>query len=105
MNDSYSELSIILSKWLLGVAVYGYEQAQHGGGKQYRWGDRVITQRTAVRLRLVNVGASSLARGTGQLGYMYDKQCGGIYMFEGLSVMVPPGSGGATTQWGSCPVF
>ena len=49
-------------RFQLGVAVYGYEQAQHGGGKQYRWGDRVVTQRTAVRLRLVNVGASSLAR-------------------------------------------
>ena len=63
-------------RFQLGVAVYGYEQAQHGGGKQYRWGDRVISQRTAVRLRLVNVGASSLARRTGQLGYPVCLVCG-----------------------------
>jgi hypothetical protein len=25
-------------RFQLSVAVYGYEQPQHGGGKQYRWG-------------------------------------------------------------------
>ena len=63
-------------RFQLGVAVYGYAQAQHGGGKQYRWGDRVISQRTAVRLRLVNVGASSLARSAGRLGYPVCLVCG-----------------------------
>ena len=55
-------------RFQLGVAVYGYEQAHHGGGKQYRWGDRVVSHRSAVRLRLVNVGASSLARSSSTLG-------------------------------------
>ena len=63
-------------RFQLGVAVYGYEQAQHGGGTQYRWGDRVVSHRTAVRLRLVNVGASSLARNSGRLGYPVCLVCG-----------------------------
>lgn len=63
-------------RFQLGVAVYGYEQPQHGGGKQYRWGDRAISHRIAVRLRLVNVGASSLARNAGQLGYPVCLVCG-----------------------------
>jgi hypothetical protein len=63
-------------RFQLGVAVYGYEQAQHGGGKQYRWGDSVINHRAAVRLRLVNVGASSLARNAGLLGYPVCLVCG-----------------------------
>jgi ATP-dependent helicase YprA (DUF1998 family) len=63
-------------RFQLGVAVYGYEQAQHSGGTQYRWGTRVISHRTAVRLRLVNVGASSLARNSGQLGYPVCLVCG-----------------------------
>jgi hypothetical protein len=46
-------------RFQLSVAVYGYELPQHGGGKQYRWGDRVVSHRTGVRLRLVNVGAAS----------------------------------------------
>ena len=63
-------------RFQLGVAVYGYEQAQHGGGRQYRWGNRVISHRTAVRMRLVNVGASYVARNTGQLGYPVCLVCG-----------------------------
>ncbi|MEQ1948806.1 MAG: DEAD/DEAH box helicase [Bryobacteraceae bacterium] len=63
-------------RFQLSVAVYGYEQPQHGGGKQYRWGDRVISHRTGVRLRLVNVGASSLARNAGRLGYPVCLVCG-----------------------------
>jgi ATP-dependent helicase YprA (DUF1998 family) len=63
-------------RFQLGVAVYGYEQAHHGGGKQYLWGDRVVSHRVAVRLRLVNVGASSLARNAGALGYPVCLVCG-----------------------------
>lgn len=63
-------------RFQLSVAVYGYEQAQHGGGKQHSWGDRVLTQRTGVRLRLVNVGAASLVRSGGRLGYPVCQVCG-----------------------------
>jgi hypothetical protein len=63
-------------RFQLAVAVYGYEQSQHGGGKQYRWGDRVLSYRTGVRLRLVNVGAASLAKNSGRLGYPVCLVCG-----------------------------
>ena len=63
-------------RFQLSVAVYGYEQPQHGGGKQYRWGDRIVSHRTGVRLRLVNVGASSQARAGGSLGYPVCLVCG-----------------------------
>ena len=63
-------------RFQLSVAVYGYEQAQHGGGRQYRWGDRVVSHRTGVRLRLVNVGAASQARAGGSLGYPVCLVCG-----------------------------
>jgi ATP-dependent helicase YprA (DUF1998 family) len=63
-------------RFQLSVAVYGYEQPQHGGGKQYRWGDRVVSHRTGVRLRLVNVGAASQTRSGGRLGYPVCLVCG-----------------------------
>ena len=63
-------------RFQLGVTVYGYEQPQHGGGRQYRWGDRIVSHRTAVRLRLVNVGATSLIRSPGILGYPVCLVCG-----------------------------
>jgi len=63
-------------RFQLSVAVYGYEQPQHGGGKQYRWGDRTLNHRTAVRLRLVNVGAASQTRNGGNLGYPVCLVCG-----------------------------
>lgn len=63
-------------RFQLSVAVYGYEQPQHGGGKQYEWGDRTLSHRTAVRLRLVNVGAASQARNGGNLGYPVCLVCG-----------------------------
>lgn len=63
-------------RFQLSVAVYGYEQPQHGGGKQYRWGERIVSHRTGVRLRLVNVGAASQARAGGSLGYPVCLVCG-----------------------------
>jgi hypothetical protein len=56
-------------RFQLAVAIYGCEQPYHGGGSQYLWGPRVISHRSALRLRLVNVGASSLTRNAGELGY------------------------------------
>lgn len=62
-------------RFQLPVTVYGYEQSRHGGGKAFTWGDRVVTTRTSVHLRLVNVGPTSGAR-DGKLGYPLCLVCG-----------------------------
>lgn len=59
-------------RFQLGVAVYGYEQPWHAGGRAWTWGGRAVTYRRGVRLRLVNVGATG---GTG-LGYPICTVCG-----------------------------
>ena len=50
--------------------MYGYELARHGGGKAYTWGSTVVTHRSGVHLRLVNVGPTALTS-TGRLGYSF----------------------------------
>lgn len=54
-------------RFQMSVAVYGYEQGRHGGGWMYRWGERQLSLRRNVYLRLVNVGPAQ--RLTRQLGY------------------------------------
>lgn len=54
-------------RFQMSVAVYGYEQGRHGAGRMYRWGEKQLSLRRNVYLRLVNVGpAQSVSR---QLGY------------------------------------
>lgn len=62
-------------RFQLPVTVYGHEQARHGGGRAFAWGDRVVTNRVSVHLRLVNVGPSSGVR-DGKLGYPMCLVCG-----------------------------
>ena len=62
-------------RFQLGVAVYGFEQARHGAGRGYSWGDAQLTLRAAVGLRLVNVGAS-LCIADKKLGYPLCRVCG-----------------------------
>jgi len=62
-------------RFQLSVALFGYEQPRHGGGKVFQWGPRQVTHRTAVRLRIVNVGPTALAR-NGNLGYPVCLVCG-----------------------------
>src|SRR5213078_3177587 len=50
------------------VAVYGYETGRHGHGSMFTWGDRALSLRRNVHLRLVNVGPSQLVR-QARLGY------------------------------------
>jgi hypothetical protein len=57
------------------VAVYGHELPQHGAGRAYAWGERALHWRKSVRLRLVNVGPSSLVK-NGTLGYPVCTVCG-----------------------------
>ena len=63
-------------RFQLPVAVYGNEQMRHDGGRSCGWGTRDVTLRRALRLRLVNVGAAGLVRGTGVLGYPVCLVCG-----------------------------
>jgi ATP-dependent helicase YprA (DUF1998 family) len=62
-------------RFQMSVAVYGYEQRQHGPGRGFAWGPRSVQFRKAVRLRLVNTGPSSMVR-NGSLGYPVCTVCG-----------------------------
>ena len=53
-------------RFQLGVAVYGTELGQHGGGRAFRWGPQPVHLRQGVRLRLVNVGAASIVGNSSQ---------------------------------------
>ena len=63
-------------RFQLGVATYGQELPQHAGGRAFVWDTRTLTHRLGVRLRLVNVGPSQLARNAGVLGYPVCRVCG-----------------------------
>jgi hypothetical protein len=63
-------------RFQLSVSVFGYEQARHGAGKAYRWGAKDVSLRASVHIRLVNVGAAQLVRGTVRLGYPLCLVCG-----------------------------
>jgi ATP-dependent helicase YprA (DUF1998 family)/SOS-response transcriptional repressor LexA len=64
-------------RFQMGVAVYGLERDQHNGGTAYRWGEQGVHRRRGVRLRLVNVGASSATgRTTPLFGYPVCTVCG-----------------------------
>lgn len=58
------------------VAIYGYEQQFHGGGRSYHWGPKTVQFRRSVRLRLVNVGPAQMLRAQGALGYPVCTVCG-----------------------------
>lgn len=65
------------TRFQMSVAVYGREQGRHSGGQMYGWGERQLSFRTGVHLRLVNVGASSLVdQDTPELGYPVCTVCG-----------------------------
>src|SRR5262249_6282670 len=63
-------------RFQMGVAVYGLERDQHNGGRAYRWGEQNLQHRRGVRLRLVNVGASSAIPRLGRFGYPLCTGCG-----------------------------
>ena len=56
-------------RFQLGVAIYGMELNQHNGGTAYQWGAQAVHLRRGVRMRLVNVGASSAIDGRQGIGY------------------------------------
>ncbi|MCC6316615.1 MAG: DEAD/DEAH box helicase [Gemmatimonadaceae bacterium] len=63
-------------RFQLAVSVFGDEQARHGGGRAFQWGEKDLSLRASVHLRLVNVGAAQLVRTTGVLGYPLCTVCG-----------------------------
>jgi hypothetical protein len=63
-------------RFQLGVAVYGLEREQHNGGRAFRWGEQPVQLRRGVRLRLVNVGASSAINRFDRFGYPVCTVCG-----------------------------
>lgn len=62
-------------RFQLPVAVWGYEQGRHDRGCAYVWGERNVSWRKGVHLRLVNIGPSSLVS-DGRLGYPVCRVCG-----------------------------
>ena len=63
-------------RFQLGVAVYGLEREQHNGGRAFRWGEQPMQLRRGVRLRLVNVGASSAIDRFDRFGFPVCTVCG-----------------------------
>jgi hypothetical protein len=63
-------------RFQLAVSVFGHEHGRHGAGKAFRWGTMDVSLRPSVHLRLVNVGAAQLVRGSGTLGYPVCTVCG-----------------------------
>jgi len=63
-------------RFQLGVSVFGLERGQHNGGSAYLWGERPLHHRRGVRMRLVNVGASSRLHLPDGLGYPLCTVCG-----------------------------
>ena len=63
-------------RFQMGVAIIGYEQGRHGGGRSYRWGQRDVRLRRQVHLRFVNFGANQFVRSGQELGYPACLVCG-----------------------------
>ena len=58
------------------VAIFGYEQGRHGGGKAYEWGVATLHLKHNVHMRLVNVGVANRVRNQELLGYPVCLVCG-----------------------------
>ena len=58
------------------VAIFGYEQGRHGGGRAYEWGAARLHLKRNVHMRLVNVGAANRVRNQDLLGYPVCLVCG-----------------------------
>ncbi len=63
-------------RFQLGVSVLGHEKGRHGGGMAYRWGEKQLSFRRGVHLRLVNVGVTHRLRGDNELGFPVCLVCG-----------------------------
>ena len=58
------------------VTVFGREKGRHNGGLNVAWGERQLTIRRGVHLRMVNVGSTPVLEQRHQLGYPVCAVCG-----------------------------
>lgn len=65
-----------LFRFQLPVTILGHEQKRHGGGNMFVWGQRQVSHRGSVYLRLVNIGATSVVQNHARLGYPLCLVCG-----------------------------
>lgn len=63
-------------RFQLGVAIYGKERQQHNGGVAYKWGAQDVHHRHGVRMRLINVGATTAIQRFQTFGYPVCTVCG-----------------------------
>jgi len=64
------------TRFQMPVAIYGKEKERHGGGRDHGWGERRLTIRRGVHLRLVNVGSGPAIEQRQLLGYPLCAVCG-----------------------------
>jgi len=65
-----------VSRFQLGVAVFGRELGQHNGGRNYDWGELNMHFIKGNHIQLVNVGAPSVIDRRETIGYPICKVCG-----------------------------
>ena len=64
------------TRFQMPVSVYGREKGRHNGGQAFTWGEKQLTLRHGVHLRLVNVGSTPIIEQRHQLGYPICAVCG-----------------------------
>jgi len=64
------------TRFQMQVAIYGREKGRHNGGWNFNWGERQLTLRGGVHLRMVNVGSTPVLEQRQQLGYPVCVVCG-----------------------------
>lgn len=64
------------TRFQMQVAIYGREKGRHNGGLNFNWGERQLTMRRGVHLRMVNVGSTPVLEQRQQLGYPICVVCG-----------------------------
>lgn len=64
------------NRFQMPVAVYGRERNRHNGGTSFSWGEKTLTLRRGVHLRMVNVGSSYSIEQRQTLGYPICSVCG-----------------------------
>ncbi len=64
------------TRFQMQVAIFGREKGQHNGGLNFAWGEKQLTLRRGVHLRMVNVGSTPVLEQRQQLGYPVCAVCG-----------------------------
>ena len=64
------------TRFQMPVCIYGRQKGRHNGGMCYTWGEKQLTIRRGVHLRLVNVGATPVIQERQVLGYPICAVCG-----------------------------